>query len=258
MLLKARLSLLACAIALASAPAFASSLFEFRIHVPGLTASTQTFQIVQAGQSRNWSDGSYAASCAAYHSGDSIHLYQGATGDGNYTIQPSGASATNVYCDMSNGGWTLVAFATSGVSVSNWYNATGSYNVPSVPTNTSGSTWKYADTFINAISKQVYRFNSLVGYTGTFYADGRCVYGHLTAAANYCASTYSDAALTTLLKTGNGTGNGISDNNGSGYHIMTNNTAGYSTYGWCTGNGSSGQGGCGNAGTASTFSMWVK
>jgi hypothetical protein len=246
---------------LATATAVAAQPFEYRIPIPGLSATgtppPSSMAIVQNGATRNWSDGTEAVSCAAYLAGDGTHQYTGATGDGVYSIAPSGSSATNAYCDMTNGGWTLVALATVNVDVSGWYSATGNYNVPSVPSATFGTTWKYADSFLNAIPKHVYKLYSPVGYTGTWYADGRCTYGHQTAALGYCASIYADEGLATLLKTGNGTANGISDAN-NGYHILTNNQSTYSTYGWCTGNGSSGQGGCGSQGTSSSFSMWVK
>lgn len=216
--------------------------------------------IITVGSTRSWSDGSYAASCLAYLTGDANHVYSGATGNGVYHIVASGNS-NDVYCDMTNGGWTLLAVGSAGIGPftggSNWYNATGAFNVPASPSPTVGTaTWKYSDTFINAVGKSAFKLTGSGAYNGTWYASGSCVYAHNTTVSGGCAKIYSDVNLTTLLRTGN-QGGGISDNNGSGYHIMTNNSAGYASSGWCVGNGSSG-GGCGNAGLGTNFVMWAR
>lgn len=211
------------------------------------------------GTYRAWSDGTYGASCQGYKAPAAGFTYGGDTGDGVYKIQPAGqASPQEVYCDMTNGGWTLVMLGTDNIGVAGWYAATGSYNVPATPAETYNATWKYSDSFINAVPRTVFKVKSVVGYTGTWFASGACVYGHQTAASGACAKIYGDEALTTLLKTGTGAANGISDNNGSGYHIITNNSASYAGYGWCTGTGVSPYGGCGGGGTDSSFSLWVK
>ena len=49
------------------------------------------FRIVQNGSSRNWSDGTYAATCAAYRNPTGRYGYAGMTGDGRYTIDPDGS-----------------------------------------------------------------------------------------------------------------------------------------------------------------------
>ena len=56
---------------------------------------------------RNWGDGTYATSCYTYLNPTGPYVYTGETGNGVYTIKP-GATAFNVYCDMTNGGWMLV------------------------------------------------------------------------------------------------------------------------------------------------------
>ena len=65
--------------------------------------------IVTFSGGRRWSDNTYARSCAEYLSPPPGYRYDGATGDGVYTIDPDGSLPINVQCDMSDGGWTLWA-----------------------------------------------------------------------------------------------------------------------------------------------------
>lgn len=208
------------------------------------------------GSYRAWADGALATSCQGYASGDSTHDYAGDTGNGVYRISVSG-TPKDVYCDMTGGGWTLIMTGAQSVSTAGWYNATSDYNVPATPTNSSTVTWKFADSTINAIPKSKYKLVSLTNYAGTYYADGRCTYAHNTTVSGYCATTYTNEALSAGSRTGN-QGGGISDNNGNGYRIFTNNSAGYAGYAWCAGAGTSGAGGCGGGGTPTTIQVWVK
>ncbi len=67
-------------------------------------------RVLNANGVRQWSDGTYAASCLAYRSGSTYYRYEGDVGTGIYRVQPAGQPATDVYCDMTadGGGWTLV------------------------------------------------------------------------------------------------------------------------------------------------------
>jgi hypothetical protein len=66
-------------------------------------------QIVQGTSGRHWSDGTNAKSCKEYRTPDPPRVYAGATGSGNYVIQPTTSGPYVVYCDMDTdgGGWVL-------------------------------------------------------------------------------------------------------------------------------------------------------
>jgi hypothetical protein len=72
-------------------------------------SGTGLANIVANGSTRNWSDGTVAASCNEYFQGKTGHAYSGATGNGVYRIQPSGTTPFDVTCDMTDdgGGWTV-------------------------------------------------------------------------------------------------------------------------------------------------------
>jgi hypothetical protein len=63
---------------------------------------------------RRWADGTTATSCETYlRPTDGLHVYDGATGDGVYWIDPDGTgtiAAVPLFCDMTRhgGGWTLI------------------------------------------------------------------------------------------------------------------------------------------------------
>lgn len=63
-----------------------------------------------AGTSRRWSDGTYARSCHEYRYPPAGSMYKGATSDGVYTVDPTGGSPFDVYCNQTThgGGWTLI------------------------------------------------------------------------------------------------------------------------------------------------------
>lgn len=89
------------------------------------SASGATSGIVLSGTGRRYFDGSYATSCLSYLNGTGLYSYAGSIGDGVYTIDPDGAGATapfDVWCSMSQGGWTYPPI--SKVIVSKNYNNT--------------------------------------------------------------------------------------------------------------------------------------
>ncbi|MFT6819991.1 MAG: UDP-3-O-[3-hydroxymyristoyl] glucosamine N-acyltransferase [Myxococcota bacterium] len=67
-------------------------------------------QIVDNAGVREWSNGTYAASCNDYINPATGHSYTGATGDGLYRIDPTGNSPFKAHCDMTteSGGWVDV------------------------------------------------------------------------------------------------------------------------------------------------------
>jgi carbonic anhydrase/acetyltransferase-like protein (isoleucine patch superfamily) len=76
-----------------------------------------TLEIVDNAGVREWSNGTYAATCNDYINPGTGHSYAGATGDGLYRIDPSGSDAFIAHCDMTtdSGGWTI-AFAATGAN----------------------------------------------------------------------------------------------------------------------------------------------
>jgi hypothetical protein len=124
---------------------------------PGTSTSCswQGFGIVVNGSGRKWSDNSFAATCNEYINPPSGYYYTGLTGSGVYTIDPDGSGGNteyDVYCDMDNdgGGWTLF-----GVAVNGQANALASASAVNTnlkaPYTSGDSTWKLADSEINAI-----------------------------------------------------------------------------------------------------------
>lgn len=92
---------------------------------PSNPPSAPVAQIQLNGQSRSWSDGTYAASCKEYRNGSPGKEYSGDVGDGYYAISVNG-TVVDVYCDMTTdgGGWTM------------WYTTSSTYNLAISPTNT--------------------------------------------------------------------------------------------------------------------------
>lgn len=211
------------------------------------------------GGYRAWSDGSFAKSCLEYRSPSSGKTYSGSVGDGVYRIQPSGQSETNVYCDMTGGGYTLLGKAVSNSYTTQWGSNTTGLNIPASPSPSTTVTFKYSESFINALSKQIYRVQSTQSYPVTRFWDGRCIYATVQATSAYCRTSYSNEALSSGIRSGSSTVGfgGLHDNYGTtGYFIATQFN---SSYGWGAGNGISGTyTGTGSAGSLVTLVLWAK
>jgi hypothetical protein len=63
-------------------------------------------QVKFDGTSHYWSDNTYAHNCNEYYypANNSKYNYKGQTGNGLYTIQPSGGGVQQVYCAFTSGG----------------------------------------------------------------------------------------------------------------------------------------------------------
>jgi len=77
--------------------------------------TASSYGVVVSGGARQWLDGTYAASCAAYMSPSAPYSYSGSTGDGLYTVNPGGTGAFQAWCDqtLDGGGWALVTSVAS-------------------------------------------------------------------------------------------------------------------------------------------------
>lgn len=84
----------------------------------------QSFSIIQNGETRYWSNNTYATSCLGYiKSNTDMYRYIGANGDGVYRIDPDGSGIIapfDVYCDMTTdgGGWTALYTSSSTINLS--------------------------------------------------------------------------------------------------------------------------------------------
>lgn len=178
--------------------------------------------------------------------------------NGVYQIKSGGAKIA-MYCDMTGGGWTLVAsgirYKTTGWATSGDLNLTAS---PSV-----AITFKLADAKINAIPKNVFRVKSTGNYTNTRYFNGSCNYNHTAIAGGACLASYSNEALTTGLKQGVAYKEvtGLSDYNASlgTLYVITSYIGSIAAHGWGMGNGvTNGYSGTGAAGDGGNIQIWVK
>jgi hypothetical protein len=192
--------ILAAALASVAFAVDAHAQYVFRTSVPGLTAQQapqppQSIGIVANGTTRTWADGTLAASCKAYLSGDGLgHTYSGATGNGLYRIQLS--APTDVRCDMSNdgGGWTLVINAVARDTLG-WNTSAGVLNASALASQTR--TAKLADVDIHKLTTDAIRLQSpLLG--APRFVKPSCQYGQTTVptVANGCGTTYDSLSWT--------------------------------------------------------------
>lgn len=180
--------------------------------------------------------------------------------NGVYTIKNNG-SDLSVYCDMANGGWTLV-----GVGIRNQttgWSSTGDLNLTNSPSPNTTTPYRLGDTRINAIGKTVYKTITTGRYANTRYFNGGCVYSQTTDAAGSCLASYSNESLSAGLKQGNSYPqvSGLSDYNSSStaLYVVTGYYGSLSIHGWGMGNGvTAGYSGTGSAGDGGNIQIWIK
>lgn len=211
-----------------------------------------------------WADGTYAATCQEYRSASGSYAPQ--VKDGTYWIAPAGQPVTSTSCDMTTdgGGWTLVMKGVANTN-SGWNVATALNTTALLSPAYSGSSGKFADTFINAAKKSVFR---LEGYTSKFstvptrYVSASCSYAHTTLAAGACAVTYADVGLSTGASTQTDARKGISDYRAAGESLgFITNADGNWYIGTNVSNqyeGATGHTPANGPGTGSSFRMWVR
>lgn len=224
-----------------------------------LPVISQKTIVLQPEGYRTWSDNTVARSCNEYRNPTAGRTYAGSVGDGLYRIQPTGQAVTTVYCDMTNGGYTLLGRAVYG-QVHNWPVAYNGLNIPSTPSPTS-NTFKYSDAFFNAVPKTVYKVASTAAYAVTLWWNGACVYSQAATTDQNCMTSYTSEALTTVSRVGayGPNSGGLHDRPASGgFHLITSLPVDQG-YGWAGGGASNdGDTGTGSAGSPVTLIIWAK
>lgn len=178
--------------------------------------------------------------------------------NGVYPIK-SGGSEIAMYCDMSGGGWTLVA---SGIrnQTSGWATS-GDFNLTSSPSTSIG--FKLADRRINAIPKNIYKTITTGRYSYARYFSGSCNYQHTSNATGSCLVSYANEGLSAGTKVGVAYNEvtGLSDfNQAAGtLYVITGYMGSIAQHGWGMGNGvTNGYNGTGIAGDGGNIQIWVK
>jgi hypothetical protein len=105
-----------------------------------------------------WADGLVGSSCLAYLQPGSGRVDASGTGDGVYWIDPDGpasGSAFLAYCDIANGGWTLVAK----INGDDLHNTTGAFGTSNLLSPTWGPSGKHTDATINLLAQDTWRLD---------------------------------------------------------------------------------------------------
>jgi hypothetical protein len=174
--------------------------------------------------------------------------------NGIQTIKYNG-SDISVYCDMSNGGWTLVGRGIQ-MSTANWSNPAGIASNPA-----SSVTYKLPDAVINSIPKNTYKTIAYGRYAGTRYFSGECSYSSNVQATGICLTSYSNETLSAGYRQGQPHSDvaGLSDFTlPSSLYIATQYIGASVTHGWGAGNTNPGYSGTGIAGDKHNIEIWVK
>lgn len=164
-----------------------------------------------------------------------------------------------LYCDMSGGGWTLVAVGIRG-NISGWA-TTGDLRLTSSPSTSVG--FKLSDSRINSIPKNTYKIVSTGAYASNRYFNGSCNYQHTTVASGVCNISYNNEQLSAGIKTGspNAVVAGLSDYNPSAgtIYVATSLIGSDTKSGWSMGDGvTAGHSGNAVAGDGGNIIIWVK
>lgn len=166
-----------------------------------------------------------------------------------------GGQDLSVYCDMSNGGWTLVGRGIQ-LSTAGWESPAG------IATNPASSvTYKLPDAVINAIPKSSYKTIAYGRYAGTRYFSGSCSYSSNVQATGACVVSYSNESLTAGYRQGQYHEQvaGLSDFIApSSLYIATQYVGASVSHGWGAGNTNPGYSGTGIAGDRHNIEIWVK
>lgn len=178
--------------------------------------------------------------------------------NGVYQIK-SGSSEIPMYCDMANGGWTLVAVGIR-YNVAGW-NTSGGLNMSSSPNPSIG--FKIPDVNINNIPKNTFKVTTTGIYANSRYFSGNCHYTQTGSATGACVVSYANEGLNAGIKVGEahyGIG-GLSDFSLSTtlLYVVTSYIDYNTPHGWGMGNGvNAGYSGTAAAGDGGNIQIWVK
>jgi hypothetical protein len=117
--------------------------------------------------------------------------------NGVYDIN-SGNGDIPMYCDMSGGGWTLVAVGIR-YNIAGWATS-DDLNLTAAPSTSVG--FRLADNRINSLPKNVYKVTITGKYATSRYFNGSCHYNHTVSATGACIVSYSNEALNAGVKVG--------------------------------------------------------